>query len=254
MSVRIRELAKPSEFVLAQKVAQAAWKLPDIEAPSVADLIAITHAGGLTAGAFDGKEMLGFVHGFPREIGGRRGQHSHLLAVHPRAQGRGLSTRLKLYQRRWCLDRKIGLLAWTYDPLLVKNARLNLVRLRARARAYLRDFYGRIGGIYADLPTDRFEVFWELEAPDVVRAAEGSRAPEPSLEGAVPYRSGAAPDARRVRVEIPTGAPALYRSDPAAALAARLALRRRAEVLMGSGYAATALVFDGERAFYLFER
>jgi len=254
VSVRIRELSGPSEFVLAQRIAKAAWRLPDIEAPSVADLIAITHAGGLTAGAFDGKEMLGFVHGFPREIDGRRAQHSHLLAVHPRAQGRGLSTRLKLYQRRWCLDRKIGLLTWTYDPLLVKNARLNLVRLRARARRYLRDFYGRIGGIYADLPTDRFEVFWDLDSPEVRRAAEGNATPEPSISGAVPYRSGPPPDARRVRVEIPTGAPALYRSEPAAALKARLALRRRAEALMGSGYAATALVFDGARAFYLFER
>lgn len=254
MSVRIRELARPAEFVLAQKVAKAAWRLPDIEAPSVADLIAITHAGGLTAGAFGGGEMLGFVHGFPREIDGRRAQHSHLLAVRPRAQGRGLSTRLKLFQRRWCLDRGIGRIAWTYDPLLVKNARLNLVRLRARALGYLRDFYGRIGGIYADLPTDRFEVFWDLDSPEVRRAAEGNRTPEASLADSVPYRSGPPPGARRVRVEIPTGAPALYLSDPAAALKARLALRRRAEVLMGSGYAATALLFEDARAFYLFER
>jgi len=254
VSVRIRDLARPSEFVLAQKVAKAAWRLPDIEAPSVADLIAITHAGGLTAGAFAGREMLGFVHGFPREIEGRRAQHSHLLAVHPHAQGRGLSKELKLYQRRWCLERAIGLVTWTYDPLLVKNARLNLVRLRARARGYLRDFYGRIGGIYADLPTDRFEVFWELEARDVRAAAEGSRIEEPSLAGAVPLRALREPGDPRVSVEIPTGAPASYRSDPGAARRARFALRRRAELLMGKGYAATALVLESSRAFYLFER
>ena len=254
MSVRIRDLERPWEYVLAQKVAKAAWRLPDIEAPSVADLIAITHAGGLTAGAFAGREMLGFVHGFPREIAGRRAQHSHLLAVHPRAQGRGLSKELKLYQRRWCLERGIGLVTWTYDPLLIKNARLNLVRLRARARGYLRDFYGRIGGIYADLPTDRFEVFWELDARDVRAAAEGGGTEEPSLEGAVPLRALRAPGDPRVSVEIPTGAPALYRAEPAAARRARFSLRRRAELLMGEGYAATALVLEDSRAFYLFER
>ena len=252
--VRIRELRSPAEFVRAQAVAKAAWRVPDLEAPSVADLIAITHAGGLTAGAFSGTELLGFVHGFPREGEGRRAQHSHLLAVHPRAQGRGLSIELKLFQRRWCLDRGIGLVTWTYDPLLVKNARLNLVRLRARARRYLRDFYGRIGGIYADLPTDRFEIFWELEAPAVRAAAEGERTGEPSLDGGVPYRSGPAPRAPKLVVEIPTGAPGLYRSDPQGARRARLALRRRAETLMNEGYEATALTLDRDRAFYVFER
>jgi len=252
--VRIRELEKPSEFALAQAVARAAWKLEDLETSSVADLIAITHAGGLTAGAFAGRELLGFVHGFPREIAGRRAQHSHLLAVEPRAQGRGLSTLLKLYQREWCLRRRIDLVTWTYDPLLVKNARLNLVRLRARARSYWRDFYGPIGGIYADLPTDRFEVFWELSDPDVRRIARGGIPSEPSLAGAVAFRAGARHRERRVRVEIPTGAPALYRREPKTARRARLALRRSAESLMGQGFEATGLALEGERAFYLFER
>lgn len=251
--LRIRELEKPSEFALAQAVAQAAWKLEDLETSSVADLIAITHAGGLTAGAFAGRELLGFVHGFPREIDGRRAQHSHLLAVHPRAQGRGLSTLLKLYQRSWCLDRRIGLVTWTYDPLLVKNARLNLVRLRARARRYWRDFYGPIGGIYADLPTDRFEVFWELADPEVRKIAHGATPAEPSLHGAEPF-SFRSSRKKRVRVEIPTGAPALYRRDPKGARQARFALRRRAEALMETGFEATALGFEEGRAFYLFER
>ncbi|HET9796074.1 MAG TPA: GNAT family N-acetyltransferase [Thermoanaerobaculia bacterium] len=252
--IRLRELASPAEFALAQRVAKAAWRLPDLEAPSVADLIAITHAGGLTAGAFRGKDLLGFVHGFPREIVGRRAQHSHLLAVRPDVQGRGLSKRLKLFQREWCLARGIGLVTWTYDPLLVKNARLNLVRLRARARRYLRDFYGPIGGIYADLPTDRFEVFWELDAPDVRRVAAGEEFPEPTLEGAVPFRFGRDPESGRTSVEIPTGAPKLYRSDPAGARRARFALRRRAEDLMARGWEASALALENGRAFYLFER
>ncbi len=255
MSVaRIRELEKPSEFALAQAVAKAAWKLADLETSSVADLIAITHAGGLTAGAFAGRDLLGFVHGFPREVDGRRAQHSHLLAVHPLAQGRGLSKALKFFQRKWCLDRGIGLVTWTYDPLLVKNARLNLVRLRARARRYWRDFYGPIGGIYADLPTDRFEVFWELDSPEVGRAARGEALAEPRLDGAEPLRLRQPPAGTRVRVEIPTGAPGVYRRDPPRARRARLALRRSAERLLGMGFEATALAFDEGRAFYLFER
>jgi hypothetical protein len=55
-------------------------------------------------------------------------------------------------------------------------------------------------------------------------------------------------------VEIATGAPGLYRSDPAGARRARLALRRRAEALMARGWEASALVLASGRAFYLFER
>jgi chorismate synthase len=87
--------------------------------------------------------------------------------VVPEAQGRGLSVRLKLFQRRFCLDHGIRLVTWTYDPLLVKNATLNLNRLRARATRYVRDLYGAMGGIYHGLPTDRFEVRWRLDAADL---------------------------------------------------------------------------------------
>jgi chorismate synthase len=236
-----RELSKPSEFAAAQRVAKAAWKIGDREVSSTADLIALTHAGALTAGVFEGGELLGFVHGFPRILRGRVCQHSHLLAVNPSAQGRGLSTRLKFFQRRWCLDRGIDLVTWTYDPLLVKNARLNLMRLRAVARKYHRDFYGPIGGIYGDLPTDRFEVFWDLHDPRVAAAARGSRREMPA-------------SSRGIRVEVPLAASGFLRSDPSRALRERLRLREAAEKLMKRRYAATAIFLDGDRAAYLFER
>ncbi len=252
--VLLRELREPSEFAAAQAIARAAWRMSSLATPAAADLIAITHAGGLTAGAFEGRRMLGFVHGFPRILDGRICQHSHLLAVHPQAQGRGLSVRLKFFQRRWCLARGIDLVTWTYDPLLVKNARLNLVRLRARAKDYFRDFYGHIGGMYGKLPTDRFEVHWELERREVRLAAEGRIFPEPDPEGVRIWKTGSPPRARRVGVEIPLGAPRLYFSDPRLALRARLHLRRQSESLMRRGYVATGLSIVGERALYVFER
>ena len=44
---------------------------------------------------------------------------------------RALGATLKLFQRAWCLARGIRLVTWMYDPFLLKNARLNLGRLRA---------------------------------------------------------------------------------------------------------------------------
>ena len=113
---------------MVQDVSQRAWNFSDRELPTTADLCAIAHVGGVVAGAFEGREMLGFVTGLPRLGLGEPCLHSHMLAVVPEAQGRGLAVRLKLFQRRFCLGRGIRLVTWTYDPLLVKNAALNLNR------------------------------------------------------------------------------------------------------------------------------
>ena len=252
--VVLRAVRAPAEFRMAQDVAQRAWSWPDRDLPPITDLIATAHVGGVVAGAFEGREMLGFVTGIPRLGQSEPCLHSHMLAVVPEAQGRGLSVRLKLFQRRFCLDHGIRLVTWTYDPLLVKNAALNLNRLRARATVYVRDFYGPMGGIYAGLPTDRFEVRWRLDAPEAARAARG-RAPLPEDVADLPRaRPATIPRTRRLAVEIPASAPALYAQDPRRALRARLELRRVAERLFARGYAATAIVPGPTTALYLFER
>src|ERR1051326_1296198 len=105
MSITRRVLRKPSEFAQAQEVARSAWKFSDLELPPVADLQMVGHIGGFTAGAFEDGQMLGFVHGVPRTNLREPAQHSHLLAVTPAARGRSLASRLKFFQRDWCLER-----------------------------------------------------------------------------------------------------------------------------------------------------
>ena len=143
---------------------------------------------------------------------------------------------------------------WTYDPLLVTNARLNLVRLGARAGVYLRNVYGELGGLYGRIPTDRFEVLWRLDSAGVARAARGAAA-EPRSAASLPRAEpGRLPRARRVAVAIPGGAPGLYADDPAAGRRARLRLRRVAEALFGRGYEAVSVAPDSGGALYVFER
>jgi predicted GNAT superfamily acetyltransferase len=250
----VRELRGVAEFAAAQRVARRVWGMSELQVSSTFDLQIAGHVGGLTAGAFQGRELAGFVHGLPRTNLEWPCHHSHLLAVLPKFRGRDISVRLKLFQRRWCLARGIRRVTWTYDPLLVTNARLNLVRLKARARTFLPNVYGELGGLYGRLPTDRFEVLWELGSPEVERAARGI-APEPlgaeRLPRATPRRL---PRADRVAVEIPAGAPALYEADPPAARRARARLRRVAETLFGRGYEAVALVPAPGGALYVFDR
>ena len=233
----IRELRSAEEYHETVNVSKEAWKFSDRVLSSWTDLIAGTHAGGMTAGAFEGRRMLGFVHGLPRTNLGEPAHHSHLLAVRPEAQGRGLSVKLKLFQRTWCLDHGIRLVTWTYDPFLLKNAKLNVGRLRAVVRAFLPNFYGFMGGIYGNLPTDRFEVTWRLDAPAVVSAARGGELPGPETDPEIPLvRPGRPPDAPRVALPFPAGAPGIYRTDHEGTVRARRRFAAAATSLFAAGY------------------
>jgi chorismate synthase len=251
----IRELESPEEFIETTHVSKAAWGFAERAVSPASDIIAATHAGGLTAGAFEGKRMLGFVHGIPRTNRDEPCQHSHLLAVRPDAQGRGLSTKLKFFQRAWCLDHGIRLVTWTYDPFLLKNAKLNVGRLRGTVRRLLPDFYGHMGGIYAGLPTDRFEVQWRLDDPLVVRAAHGEdRPPVDFHDLPAVTRIGAIPAASRVLLPFLANAPRVYRTDPKGSLAARRRFRKLASALFEKGFEVTGVVVrEGEPAYALDE-
>ena len=86
--------------------------------------------------------LLGFVFGMMGMIDGRLVHWSDLLAVHPDARNKGLGRRLKLFQRELLLPLGVETMFWTYDPLVAKNAYLNIVRLGARPAEYVVDMYG----------------------------------------------------------------------------------------------------------------
>ena len=254
---RIRELRDPAEFLAASYVAKAAWGFPDLMVPPPPDMITATHAGGMTAGAFEGTRLLGFVHAVSRTNLPCRAIHSHLLAVHPEAHRRGLSVLLKLFQREWCLARGIGLVTWTYDPFMLRNARLNLVRLGAVVPVYLPNFYGPVGGIYGELPSDRFEAHWRLESPSVERVVRGERVEvDPEDAARLPVvRSGRAPQGERALLPFPARFPEAFRGDPAAGVAARRRFGRTAASLFARGWEAVSVVErDGQPAYVLERR
>ncbi len=251
----IRELASPNEFLESMEVSQDAWDFAPKMVSPAPDLVAGAHAGGLMAGAFEGKRMLGFVFGIPRVNLGEPCQHSHLLAVRREAQGRGLSTLLKLFQRSWCLDHGIRLVTWTYDPFLLKNASLNLGKLRARARRLLPNFYGEMGGIYGHLPSDRFEVSWRLDDGDVERAAAGDPTlKRPDLEGVPVFRPRSEKNPPRVLLPFPAGAPETYKTDPEGALKARRVFAKGAHALFSAGYEAIGVGARADGPAYLFKK
>jgi predicted GNAT superfamily acetyltransferase len=145
--------------------------------------------GGQVLGAFDteragaapegdAQSLVGFAMSLPGMKTGdgapRAYLHSHMLAVKPGYRNQGLGAQLKREQRREALERGIGLMEWTFDPLEIKNAHLNIFKLGAIVRRYSVDFYGVSSSrLQGGLPTDRLTAEWHMNAPRVTAALEG---------------------------------------------------------------------------------
>ena len=179
--------ARPDELdgVLARF--EATWG--EGRGPDRSTIQAIDHAGNTVLVAIDEDDPdaagapLGATLGFLGWAGGLH-LHSHMNAVDPSARGRGIGVALKLRQRAVCLAHGVTEMRWTYDPLIRRNARLNLVRLGAEVVAFHPDFYGVLDdAITGRDRSDRFEVRWRLDAPRTARALAGGAVPEWRAEG-----------------------------------------------------------------------
>lgn len=181
LDMELRELDGLDECRECEKLQRETWG-EDFEAcvPALF-LMVVRKSGGILAGALDpGARLLGFVFGIAAVEDGRPYHWSHMLAVHPDARGHGLGRRLKLYQRQLLLERGITTAVWTFDPLVSRNAHLNLNRLGVTVTRYEENMYGNTGSaLHGGLDTDRFLVRWELESPRVRRAIDPDGAPAP---------------------------------------------------------------------------
>jgi predicted GNAT superfamily acetyltransferase len=158
--------------------------------------------GGQVIGAFDTElpgagpngtpeSMIGFAMSLPGIKTGRNSTtgnpqpylHSHMLAVRDNYRNRGLGARLKLEQRREALERGIRRMEWTFDPLEIRNAHLNIHKLGAVVRSYFVNFYGVSSSrLQGGLPTDRLIAEWYLASDRVNEILEGRHAPDYKIE------------------------------------------------------------------------
>ena len=126
---------------------QIVWPGDNLEIVPAHVLLTAAHNGGLVAGAWVGEGLAGFVFGFLGFDGAgqaRRLKHcSHMLGVHPDFRSAGVGYTLKAYQREHVLRQGLDLITWTYDPLLARNAQLNIAKLGAVCKTYLPNLYGR---------------------------------------------------------------------------------------------------------------
>ena len=174
--VVVRELGSLAELEAVIAVFDEIWE-PDTGNSSIRlDLLrAMTKAGNYASGAYDvaSGALLGACVGFfgppaHAEL------HSHIAGVVPGGLGRSVGFALKVHQRAWCLRRDVRVIAWTYDPLIRRNAYFNLVKLGARPVEYLRNFYGVMDDVInSGTETDRMLVHWDLRSVAATDASAG---------------------------------------------------------------------------------
>lgn len=286
-AISIAPLERTEDFLACERLQQRVWRLEAEQMPKATAtmLIASQRYGGMVLGAFDPEgHLIGFLFALPgtvppdnpAAVGPRWQLCSRIMGVHPDWQGRGVGYRLKRAQRDWALAHGYELVTWTYDPLEVANGTLNLRKLGAICRCYLRDFYGPMAdGLNTGLPSDRFEVAWWVGSEWVRRRMEGEWSP-PGMEDLL--ASGARvvnparirpdgwpepgpihpPEGETVLVEIPARIQAVKRADPGLALAWRLNVREACETAFAAGYTACDVVkaaVEGiPRAYYLLQK
>ena len=231
--VRLREMVDLPELAEVVDLFATIWGRRDDPPVSLQLLRAFTKAGNYVGGAFEGDTLVGACVGFfhaPAEDA----LHSHIAGVSRAATGRSVGFALKLHQRAWTLSRGVSEIAWTFDPLVRRNAHFNLVKLGAVPAEYLPNFYGSMpDGINGADDSDRMLVRWLLRAPAVEAASWGETTCEPVGPDAV-VALGTGPDGWPVRgrldgetslVAVPPDIEALRRTDPAASREWRVAVR-----------------------------
>ena len=258
LPVVIRPLRTHAEREACVALQETTWGAGFAERVPASLLAVVPRIGGIAAGAFaPDARLVGCVFGITGVEDGRLVHWSDILAVAPDARDAGIGRRLKEYQRDTVRRLGVHRIYWTYDPLVARNAHLNLVRLGARVTEYVPDMYGAepVSALHLGIGTDRFIVAWEID-PDA------SRAPviDPRAESGTPVvglGGGAIPaGAPRFRLEIPADIHTVQGASLAEAAAWRAATRRALGDALAAGFAVAGFYRDpaGDRCFYVLER
>lgn len=215
---------------------------------------ALAISGNVSWGAFDDDgSLLGFVLGWAGVDGNGLHVHSHMLAALPDRRHRGIGEALKLAQRAQALDQGIEVARWTFDPLVARNAWLNLGKLGAVIDRFARNFYGEMGdAINAGERSDRFTVAWHLRrepGPHAIVEPPGDLLVRSGAPLPAPVRADPAP-ARVAVVEVPSEYHDLRVADPALGTAWRDAIADAVEACLAAGM--VGVVFDRVRSAYVF--
>lgn len=208
-------------------------------------LVVTQKIGGVLLGAFTPQGVLaGFVYGITGVLDRQPVHWSHMLAVREPWRDHGVGQLLKLRQRDAVRAIGVHRMLWTFDPLVARNAHVNLNRLGVRVVEYVPNLYGAgpMTPLDAVIGTDRLIVEWQLESS----TTRGEFAADGQI--VADDQGGDFPAAPVIRLPIPSDIQALKLREPERALAWRTFTREAFTHYLRAGYAVRGLARTGPGA------
>jgi predicted GNAT superfamily acetyltransferase len=167
MEVKISHLESLIEQKLAREIFDKTWAVNSGTEITPNLLQAMVHSGSYLSGAFIDYKIVGAAFAFPATNGGLH-LHSHMTAVLPEFRDKGVGYALKIDQWNCAKKKNYSHLSWTFDPLVRRNAKLNIAKLGVDISAYFPNFYGAMpDALNAGDQSDRLMVSWrtDVDAP-----------------------------------------------------------------------------------------
>ncbi len=259
--VEIRAVRTPEEYVACVDLQRQTWGYGFSDVVPVSMMQIAVKMGGICTGAFSpGGDLLGVVFGVTGIRGGELAHWSHMLAVRSDARNVGIGRRLKLAQKEELRAREVNTMYWTFDPLVARNAHLNLNHLGATVTKYVPDMYGTSDSDLHQLGTDRFITKWDLLARRGSRgrtdrtAGVGDSGGSRPVIGAPGGSERVPAEADVVEVLIPSDIEAIEAHSFEKALRWRLSTRRAFTRLLDGPYDVTGFVSGRDHARYIVSR
>jgi predicted GNAT superfamily acetyltransferase len=160
--IQIRPLISIEEQAMGRAVFDHTWAM-DAGTEITPNLLqAMVHSGAYLSGAFSEGKCFGAAFAFPATTGGLH-LHSHMTAVLDDYRDRGVGYLLKIDQWHWAKKNNYQEITWTFDPLVRRNAKLNLLKLGADIASYYPNFYGDMpDALNAGDESDRVLASWKV--------------------------------------------------------------------------------------------
>ena len=197
--VQIRPAETRDDFVACVDLQRETWGRSFSDVVPLSMLQITAKMKGVVTGAFgpDGT-LYGFVYGVTGLRRGELAHWSHMLAVRPEARNQGIGRRLKLAQKEELRGVGVKTMYWTFDPLVARNAHLNLNLLGATVDEFVQDMYGTSDSELHQLGTDRFIAKWDLGGADAAGEVDLASASGEVPRSTSPGASGGRSACRRV--------------------------------------------------------
>ncbi len=161
-NIVIKLLSTFPELTQARAIFDSVW-LMDTGTEITPNLLqAMVHSGAYLSGAFIDGKCVGAAFAFPATTSGLH-LHSHMTAVLDGFRDQGIGSALKIDQWKWAKKNNYKEITWTFDPLIARNAKLNLIKLGVDISAYYPNFYGDMpDALNAGDESDRVMASWKV--------------------------------------------------------------------------------------------